>query len=127
MAIAFTPSKDGKATKIYEIFTSLMIEHTGFEPKDIWSPCVDDDAAQKVAVLESVEARVCLMYNGNKVGESAVGEIIRKETKVAIKPFPEGNNIISKANNLETMFLYGFERYEQMWKLVNALSGEHGE
>ena len=67
------------------------------------------------------------MHSGYKVGTSSVGELVRTKTKVAIKPFPEGNNIISKANNLETMFLYGFERYEQMWKLVNALSGEHGE
>ena len=36
VSIAFARSKDGKSTKLYEIFTSLTIACTGFDPKDIW-------------------------------------------------------------------------------------------
>ena len=51
VAIVFARSKDGKATKLYELFTILKITHTGFDTKDLWSLCVGDGAAQKVAVL----------------------------------------------------------------------------
>ena len=58
MAIAFARSKDGKATKSYDIFTSLKIACTDFDPKYIWVLYVADGIYQKVAVLVSVKARV---------------------------------------------------------------------
>ena len=67
------------------------------------------------------------MHNGEKVGSSAVGELIRMNMKVAIKPFPKGNYLISKAHHFSKHFLYGSERYEQLWKLSNKFSGVHGE
>ena len=67
------------------------------------------------------------MHNGGKVGASAVGEIIRKNMKVAINPFPEGKYIIAKSHNLATHFSYGSERYEQLLNLAYASSGAHGE
>ena len=35
--------------------------------------------------------------------------------KVAINPFPEVNDIISKAHKLATHLLYGSDRYDQLW------------
>ena len=120
-------ANNDKATKLYELFTSLTIAHTGFDPKDIQGSCGADGADHKVSVLASVEARVCFMHNGDIVGASAVGKLVRTNMKVAINLFSEGNNLISKAHNLATHFLYGSEWYEQLWKLENALSGAHGE
>ena len=84
--IAFAQSKDEKSIKLYKIITRLTIAHTGFDTKYIWGSCVADGVAQNFAVLASVEARVCLMHNGYRVGSSTVGEIIWTEMKVAIKP-----------------------------------------
>ena len=82
-----------------------MIARTWFYPKDIWGLCVADGATQKVAVLTSVETRrICLMHNRDKVGASAVGKIIWKNMRVDINPFPEGNDLISKAHKLATHF-----------------------
>ena len=74
--IAFTRSKYGKDTKVYEIFTSLLVVCKGFDPKDLWGSCVADGSDNKVAVLASVEARVGLMHNRDKVGVSTAGDII---------------------------------------------------
>ena len=127
VSIAFAQSNNDKATKLYELFTSLTIAHTGFDPKDIQGSCGADGADHKVSVLASVEARVCFMHNGDIVGASAVGKLVRTKMKVAINLFSEGNNLISKAHNLATRFLYGSEWYKQLWKLANALYGAHGE
>ena len=59
------------------------------------------------------------MNNGDEVGASAVGELIRKNMKVSINKFPAVKDRIAKAHKLETQFLYGYELYEQLWKLVN--------
>ena len=45
VAIKFTHSKDGKSTKVYELFTSLTIARTGFDPKYLWYLCVSYGAA----------------------------------------------------------------------------------
>ena len=66
------------------------------------------------------------MHNGDKVGASKVGKLIWMNMKVDINPFPEKNDLISKAKNLATHFLYGSERYKQLWKLTNEFSGVHG-
>ena len=127
MAIAFTRFKDGKDAKMYEIFKGLTIARTGFDPKDIWGSCVADGAAQKVSLLASVEARVYYMHNGDKVGASTVGKLVQMKMKVVNNPFPEVNNLISKAHKLATHFLYGSEWYDQLWNISNALSGAHRE
>ena len=54
VAIAFAWYKDSKATKVYEIFTTLTIARTGFDTKDLWGSCVAYGYSQKVAVLVSV-------------------------------------------------------------------------
>ena len=107
MSINFARSKDGKAKKMYELFISLTISCTGFYPKDLCSSCVSYSAYCKVAVLASVELRVCLIHNGDKVGASTVGDIIQENIKVSINPLPEGNDIISKSHKLATHFVYG--------------------
>ena len=104
-----------------------MIARTGFDPKFIWGSCLADGVAQKVVVLSSVESRVCLMHNRDKVVSSAVGNLFCTKIKVSINPFTEGNNLISKAHKLATHFSYGYECHEQLWKLTNALSKAHGE
>ena len=54
MIIAFAWYKDGKAAKLDEIFTSLTIARTRFDPKYIWGSFLADGADQKVEVLASV-------------------------------------------------------------------------
>ena len=86
-----------------------------------------DGADQKVSVISSVEVRVYFMHNGDKVGASTVVKLVQTNMKIANNPFPEGNNLISKAHKLATHFLYGSEWYDQLWNLANAFSGAHRE
>ena len=67
------------------------------------------------------------MHNGYKVVAFAVGNIIQTKMNISVNPFPEGNYLISKAHKLETHFLNGSERYNQLWNITNAFSVAHGE
>ena len=111
--LSHSPST-AKLKNIYEIFTIFLISRTGFDPKVIWGSCVADGAAQKVEVLASVEARLLFMHTGYKVGSFSVGNLVRTKIKVAINPFPEVNNLISKAHKFLTHFSYGSHRYNQL-------------
>ena len=56
--ITFARSKDGKAKKVYKLFTILTIARTGFDAKDILGSFVDGGSDQKVSVIALVEERV---------------------------------------------------------------------
>ena len=114
MEINFALSEDGKSKKLYDIFTSLKMAIIFFYPKYLCGSCVADGAAKKVEVLASVEARLLFMHTGYKVGSFSVGNLVRTKIKVAINPFPEVNNLISKAHKFLTHFSYGSHRYNQL-------------
>jgi hypothetical protein len=120
VAVGFARCKDGKASKVFQLFKRLTYEQTGIEPSQIWGSCVADGAAQKIVAISFVEGKVCLMHNGDKVGASAVGELTRTQMKAVINPFPTGKALILKAHKLATHFLYGTTRYEHLWKISNA-------
>ena len=88
VTIAFAQSKDGKAKKLYDIYKILTIDCIWFDSEDLWGLCLADGAAHKVEVIAPVEARSWLIHNGDKVGTSAVGEIIRTKMEIDINIFP---------------------------------------
>jgi hypothetical protein len=53
------------------------------------------------------------MHDGDKIGQSAVGGLIRSRLKVQINPFPEGQELMKKAHKLGTYFSYG-NRHAQL-------------
>ena len=58
VAIIFARSKDGKDTKLYDIFIILTIACTESDTKDTWGLWVADSADQKIVILASVEVRL---------------------------------------------------------------------
>ena len=55
---------------------------------------IQDGAALGVARALGVEDNVCLMHDNDKVGSSAVGNLVRTKNKREINPFPEGQALL---------------------------------
>ncbi len=53
------------------------------------------------------ETEVCGMHDGDKLGQSAVGALVRSKNKQVVNPFPEGQHLLKKAHNLAVHFSYG--------------------
>ena len=57
---------------------------------------IQDGAALGVARALGVEDNVCLMHDNDKVGSSAVGNLVRTKNKKEINPFPEGQDLLKR-------------------------------
>ena len=73
---------------------------------DICGILVQDRAALKVAeYLNFDEAEGCDMHDGDKIGRSAIGELVRSKNKQIINPFPEGVKLIEKFQGIGKTFI----------------------
>ena len=53
------------------------------------------------------ETEVCGMHDGDKLGQSAVGNLVRMKDKQVVNPFPQGQALLKKAHALVVHFSYG--------------------
>ena len=67
--------------------------------------CLSSTGVSNELGLEEVE--VCGMHDGDKLGQSAVGALVRSKKKVVVNPFPEGQALMKKAHDLAVHFSYG--------------------
>ena len=51
--------------------------------------------------------KVCGMHDGDKLGQSAGGALVRTKNKVVVNPFPEGQAVMKKAHDMAVHFSYG--------------------
>ncbi len=63
------------------------------------------------------------MHDGDKIGQSAVGGLIRTKNKVAVNPFPEGQELMKKAHKLGTYFSY-ITRHSQLMSFRQQLKDQ---
>ena len=70
---------------------SVCIEMMGMELTSIIGAAVQDRAALTVPEYIGLdEAEACDMHDGDKIGRSAIGELVRSNKKVAVNPFNNG-------------------------------------
>ena len=73
---------------------------------------VADDTCRSLCYAKGVSAQlgldeeVCGMHDGDKIGQSVVGGLVRTRNKVPVNPFPEGQELMKKAHRLGTYFSY---------------------
>ncbi len=56
--------------------------------------------------LGMAEKEVCGMHDADKLGQSAVGALVRSKHKVAVNPFPQGQALLKKAHAVAVHFNY---------------------
>ena len=58
------------------------------------------------------ETEVCGMHDGDKIGQSAVGSLIRTKNKIPLNPFPRGQALMKKAHALAVHFSYSNRQHD---------------
>ena len=97
MATALRKVDSSKAVDVSELLKEVSVETTGFTLDAISGAAKQDAAAKKVAKVLNLEVETCDMHDGDKVGQSAVGELTRKDGHGnTVNPFDEGLALISK-------------------------------
>ena len=56
--------------------------------------------------LGMAEKEVCGMHVADKLGQSAVGALVRLRNKVPVSPFPQGQALLKKAHAVAVHFSY---------------------
>ena len=74
---------------------------------------VADDTCRSLCYAKGVSAQigldeeVCGMHDGDKLGHSAVGNLVKMKDKQVVNPFPDGQALLKKAHALAVHFSYG--------------------
>ena len=102
---------------------SVLLARSGFQCDDLVGAGISDRAARSVQRILDLEEEVCGMHDGDKLGQSATGGLVRTKNKKAVNPFPAGVEVMSNARKMATHFSYG-TRYDMLWQLGDALDLE---
>ena len=69
------------------------------------------------------ETEVCGMHDGDKIGLSAVGDLVRTKNKAPVNPFPEGQKLMKKAHALAVHFSYN-NRLKALFEFGNIMPNQ---
>ena len=95
----------GKSNCVAQFIKKITTEVAGEDLNDVCDVSKQDLAALSVAKelgISKIEA--CDMHDGNKIGWSAIGELVRTKDKIPVNPFPKGVNIMEKISYLRNIF-----------------------
>eukprot|EP00966_Prymnesium_polylepis_P229455 5309543-Prymnesium_polylepis.1 len=63
------------------------------------------------------------MHDGDKLGRSATGSLVRTKDKVAVNPFPEGEKLMNNAKKIAADFTYS-GRTDALWQFGQDKLGD---
>ena len=81
---------------IADIAREVVEETTVVESDILTGSSVQDCAALSVAEELDLEPEKYTMHQGDKIGKSAIGELVRSKNKAIVNPFPPGLNLLKK-------------------------------
>jgi hypothetical protein len=93
----------------------------GLELHELIAVVTSDRAAAGVGnVLEVPDSNVCLMHDGDKVGKSAIGDLVRSKKGKVINPFKAGQELVNRIHKLAVWFSYS-KRLSDLHATARAL------
>ena len=81
ICLGLTPLKDGTAPAVADLLRRELKDTYKYDPAKIIAASMQDGAAVAVAKELGVETEICLMHSADKVGASAIGDLVRSKTK----------------------------------------------
>ncbi len=66
------------------------------------------------------ETKVFGMHDGDKLGQSAVGNLVMMKDKQVVNPFPDGQAFLKKTHALDVHFSYG-NRHKDLLHYSNVV------
>lgn len=107
VCIGFVRSKDGTNEGVKDLLVNCCLKTTGCTLGSICSLMVSDGAAVGVSTAAGIEEREsCDMHDGDKVGQSATGRLLRSRRGTPVNPFPDGVALMKLAHKVGTHFSY---------------------
>eukprot|EP00039_Didymoeca_costata_P019587 m.338136 g.338136 ORF g.338136 m.338136 type:complete len:811 (+) comp18321_c0_seq1:106-2538(+) len=128
IAIGFVSSENNASPEVGSLIKTCMREflqigaEEEFDVKDYVNSMGSNAAALKVATESDLgyEAEVCLMHQGDKIGSSAVGDLVRSKNKVEVNPFEACQGLLTRTRRLATWYSFGspLQKLQQHCKVL---------
>ena len=114
ICFGFLRCYDSTDAAVATLASTLFEERSKLPMMDTISLAIQDRAAKGVSTELGIEEQeVCNMHDGDKIGQSAVGALVRTKNKVPVNPFPEGKEVMTCAHDLAVHFSYS-KRHSQL-------------
>ena len=123
ICFGFPRSTDNKDLQVAELAKAEFQKLTCMEFESIFDSTIADRAAKGVSGYLEHEEEVCDMHDGEKLGRSATGILVRTKDKTVINPFPEGEKLMMNAKKIASDFTYS-GRTEALWNFGKEKLGE---
>ena len=116
---------DGTDKAVAALFEDTLQTRAGYSLKTIMAGMRSDRAATGVARQLGLEVEGCLMHDVDKLGQSLVGSLLRRDMTKPIgrnghrpyaNPFPEGIMLMKKAKSMGHYYSFG-SRFSALMKL----------
>jgi hypothetical protein len=122
VCLGMVPLADGTDKVGAETIQKVITEVTGFKYNQIMAAMISDLAAKGIAREFDQLGELCDMHQGDKIGRSAVGDLVRSKNKVPVNPFPTGQALMKKCHAMAVYFSYG-KRHSQLLQFSNNVPG----
>ena len=121
ITIGFVRCHDGRAEGVANLIKELLHERLDRKLNDVANLMVSDGAAKKVAeYCEIDEVETCMMHDGDKIGQSATGKLVRSIETVVVNPFDKGLSVVKKAHAVALWFSIG-DRTSKLFEAADSL------
>ena len=94
VALSFWKVSTTGGEYISELARKVVKETTGFDFHMLTGSSIQNCAALNVAEELDLEPEKCTMHQGDKIGKSVIGELVRSKNKVIFRPFSAGLNLL---------------------------------
>ena len=74
---------------VASLFEEVTLKRTSLSFEQLFMAVRQDRAAKGVAAQVHLEEECCEMHDGDKIGQSAVGALVRSRNKVVVNPFDD--------------------------------------
>ena len=97
ICLSFSRSPSNTDPEVARLVQRVVRERTGgkFDFDNVVATCIADVAAIGVAAHLGLEEKEgCGMHQGDKLGASATGKLLRSKNRTVINPFPSGMHVV---------------------------------
>jgi hypothetical protein len=122
VCLGLVPLSDGTDKVGAITIETVMNEVTGFKYNQVMAAMISDLAAKGIAREFEQEGESCDMHQGDKIGRSAIGDLVRSKNKVPVNPFPAGQILMKKCHSMAVYFSYG-KRHKELLKFRSNVPG----
>ena len=122
VCLGLVPLKNNSGVTGAATLEGVVTRTMGYSSEVLIHSVISDLAAVSVAKEMDQEADECEMHQSDKIGKSAIGDLVRTRKKIPINPFPEGQSLKNKCHKMATYFSYS-TRHSELMNLQESTPG----